>query len=127
MSETIKRTQEELVSELRARFGDNPLHWAFECPQCHDIATGWDFRHALDMYGETNKYASDYLGQQCIGRVLGSLSKTREKWEGRGCDWAAFGLFRGPDFAIAPDGTEIPCFPIAPAPDNGVEGEVEQS
>ena len=62
--------------------------------------------------------ASDILGQQCIGRLTGApAAHERERTETRrGCDWAAFGLFRGPEFIITPDGTEVACFRIAPAP-----------
>jgi hypothetical protein len=113
----VKRTQEELLAELHKRFGEDPMNWAFQCPACKDIATGQDFRDALaadpDRYKD--KTASDYLGRVCIGRVSGALLKDVE-YTGRGCDWASFGLFRGPEFVIAPDGTELPCFPLAPAP-----------
>lgn len=111
---SLKRTQEELLAELRSRFGDDPMDWAFQCPACKDIATGRDFREAIATdparYGI---YASKYLGRICIGRLLGALSKTL-KYTGRGCDWSASGLFRGPEFVILPDGSEAPSF--APAP-----------
>lgn len=111
-------TQADLLAELRSTFGDDPMTWAFRCPACGDVATGQDFRDTLTASPRTRRNgtpatASDYLGQVCIGRVLGALAQppTNE----RGCDWAAGGLFSGPWFVAAPDGREIPSFPIAAA------------
>ncbi|AWN05580.1 hypothetical protein SEA_JEFE_88 [Microbacterium phage Jefe] len=112
----VKRTQDELVAELRSRFGDNPQDWAFICPQCGDIARSADFKAALEASGRDG-YGSDHLGQICVGRLLGALDKSPDPYTGRGCDWAAFGLFSGPEFVILPDGRERPCFAIAPAPE----------
>jgi len=114
----VKRTQDELVAELRSRFGDDPKQWAFICPRCGDIARSGDFTDALKAAG-LEGFGSDHLGQICVGRLLGALDKTPEPYAGRGCDWAAFGLFHGPEFVILPDGRERPCFAIAPAPEGG--------
>jgi hypothetical protein len=112
--ESITRTQDELVAELRRRFGDDPMNWAFQCPACKDIATAQDWRDALPE----GQLASDRLGQLCIGRQLGALREaSNDDYTGRGCDWAAGGLFRGPDFVEMPDGTKVPSFPIAPPPE----------
>ena len=112
-------TQQELVDELRRRFGNDPMAWAFVCPSCKDVATGADFRAALDAAGHTEWHASDRLGQECIGRSLGVLLRDQPKggYQGRGCDWCAYGLFRGPLIVVLPDGREIGSFRIAPAPD----------
>lgn len=110
---TRKITQDELVRELRDRCGDDPMRWAFQCPNCKDVATGQDFHDAL---AESGGNASDHLGQECIGRRLGALTRSAEPYRGRGCDWAAYGLFRGPWLVTLPDGKEIGCFPIADAP-----------
>jgi hypothetical protein len=116
MTTIIKRTQDELVAELKARFGENPLDWAFQCPACKDVATAEEFSEAIAADPEREgQHASEHIGQVCIGRLLGALSKDTE-YAGRGCDWAAFGLFRGPEFVVMPDGREVPSFPIAPAP-----------
>lgn len=115
--EIQRRTQDQLVTELVARFGPKPSNWAFQCPSCGDIATGGDFRAALDGAGLPDVYASARLGQECIGRTLGALRRGVE-YKGRGCDWCAYGLFRGPDFVVLPDGREAPSFPIAPGPRN---------
>ncbi|TFC30094.1 hypothetical protein E3O55_08385 [Cryobacterium sp. MDB1-18-2] len=114
MSASVKRTQDELLAKLKLRFGDAPAGWSFICPSCKDIASV--VRAALDSAGRQEEHSTAHLGQVCIGRIIGALDKTRAgKWEGRGCDWAAFGLFHGPDFIIMPDGHEAPCFAIAPA------------
>jgi hypothetical protein len=119
MSDTraVRRTQDELVAELKRRFGDDPMDWAFRCPSCGDVANGRDFKAALAASPDeklSKSTASEHLGQICIGRLLGALRKDQKRYAGRGCDWAAFGLFRGPEFVVAPDGHEIACFAIAP-------------
>jgi hypothetical protein len=116
----VKRTQQELCDELRARFGEDPKRWAFICPSCSDIATAADFRAALDEAGRADEKASRHLGQVCIGRISGALKREQPRggYPGRGCDWAAFGLFHGPEFVVMPDGRELPSFAIAPAPED---------
>lgn len=103
-------TQDELVAEARARFGD-------------DIANAQDF---IDAKADPNR-----VGQECIGRSLGALAKDATGTDGRshakrGCDWAAYGLFRGPWFVTIPDsegGTrDVASFPLAPAPTEAVTG-----
>jgi hypothetical protein len=99
----VKRTQDELAAALTERFGPDPTAWAFICPSCGDVARSGDFKEAMTARG-VDGYGSDRLGQECIGRWV----------EGRGCDWAAYGLFRGPEFVIMSDGREVASFPIAP-------------
>lgn len=103
-------TQAELVTEMTARFGSDPLDWAFACPHCREVATARDFRAA--------KADPNRVGQECIGRHLGALSGPPTKDAGRsraqrGCDWVAYGLLQGPWFVVLPDGREVPSFPIA--------------
>ena len=114
------RTHKEFLNELKSRFGSDPMRWAFKCPACKDIATGADFLKAAKErgIGDPGTYASARLGQECIGRTLGALSTDQGKeYRGRGCDWAAYGLFSGPDFVEIPngDGTtrKVPTFEIA--------------
>lgn len=113
----VKRTQAEFVAELRARFGDDVAAWSFVCPSCKDVASVADFRAALEAAGRGDENASDHVGQICIGRIAGALDREQPKggYQGRGCDWCAFGLFRGPEFVILPDGREVGSFAIAPA------------
>lgn len=120
MTDTRKLTQPELVAEARARFGDNPALWAFRCPNCGDVATGRDFKEALAAHpirrkDGTDVIASDRLGQECIGRILGALIRG-ESYTGRGCDWTAYGLFHGPWQIEMRDGHIAYGFPLAEAP-----------
>ncbi|QDM55870.1 hypothetical protein SEA_MAGICMAN_53 [Gordonia phage MagicMan] len=116
--DVVKRTQSELADELERRFGADPKRWAFICPACKDVASAQDFTEALAATN-ADRDAGQYLGQVCIGRLLGALKREQPPggYQGRGCDWAAFGLFRGPEFVIMPDGHEAPSF--APAPSSG--------
>lgn len=104
-----KLTQAELVAEARARFGDDPNTWAFQCPNCKDIAVANDFpaEHR------------DALGQECVGRHRGALAgppnPTGRGEATRGCDWCAFGLFSGPWEIEMPNGKTAASFPLAPA------------
>ncbi|MGW0587430.1 VVA0879 family protein [Streptosporangium sp. NPDC002607] len=107
-----KLTQAELLAEATERFGKNPMGWAFQCPNCADIATGQDFKTALADHPRKHSngdkaLASDLIGQECIGRTLPK--------GGRGCDWAAYGLFRGPWEIALPEGRTLWCFPLADA------------
>jgi len=115
-----KLTQAELMAELQARFGPDPADWAFQCPVCGDAATAGDFAEALAARPREKDgkpvAASDILGQECIGRTLGALSGEKGKYKGRGCDWAAYGLFRGPWEIVMPDGKSAWSFALAPAP-----------
>lgn len=111
----IRMTQQELNDELVRRFGPDPAAWAFVCPSCGDVATVTDFREALAAAGRADEPASDHIGQVCIGRIAGALKIDQPKggYKGRGCDWCAFGLFRGPMFVVLPDGREVASFRIA--------------
>lgn len=110
-------TRDELHAEARALFGEDTRDWAFQCPQCEDVATGHEIAAALDKkpmaHTEFDRpmRMHEVLGQQCIGRVLGRQA-------GRGCQYAAFGLIP------APWSVEMPyhrhptaCFPLGPAPE----------
>lgn len=109
-------TQEELVAEARARFGDDARSWAFRCPRCDDDATAQDF---IDAGADPQR-----VGQECIGRSLGVLAgkatKDGRKPGIRGCDWTAYGLFGGPWSIVLPADGERPertayGFPLSPA------------
>lgn len=117
-------TQERFLSTLRERFGKRARDWAFICPNCGDVATGTDFKAALKAHPHTRRdgepvIPSDIMGQQCIGRILGACTGvTHTAYTGRGCDWAAGGLFSGPIYVELPDPEPhwVPSFRIAPAP-----------
>lgn len=121
-----KLTQAELFAELTERFGPDPLDWAFQCPSCGDVATGYDFRAALAEHPGAHRgervIATDIFGQECIGRTLGALDKDGPKYTGRGCNFAAYGFIPGPWAVELPDGEEMRIFPIAPAPAEASRG-----
>jgi hypothetical protein len=115
-------TQAELLSEAESRFGPDPMNWAFQCPSCGDVATGADFREVLQANPRkrdgTPVTASQLLGQECIGRLLGALRGGPTRDGGRfraerGCDWVAYGLFSGPWTISLPDGATMSAFPLA--------------
>ncbi len=103
-------TQAELIAEATRRFGNDPIRWAFRCPSCGDVTSAADFRNAG---ADPNR-----VGQECIGRHLGALTGTPTTDGGRshaerGCDWTAYGLFRGPWLVTLPDENVVPSFPLA--------------
>lgn len=81
-------TRDELHAMAVERFGPIPQNWAFKCPMCGDVAISGDFPSP----------GSERLGQECVGR----LTHQPEAVDGhpanssRGCNWCAYGLFRGP-------------------------------
>lgn len=104
----------DLHALARERFGPDPADWAFVCPHCGDIATPRDFMAA----GSKGEHA----GRICIGRVVGALAVPAADWDGRGCDWTAFGVFRGPMVYLTDSGEEKHGFKLAPAPTPPVGG-----
>lgn len=109
-----KLTQAELMAEAKERFGEDYLKWAFRCPHCGDVATFADFKEAGADPGR--------CGQECLGRHLGALNRETggSNYKGRGCDWAAYGLFHGPWEVVLPAEGDKPersmwCFPLAEA------------
>jgi hypothetical protein len=70
----------------RELFGDDFQVWRFRCPICHRVQTIGDFRKFKDLGA-----SPDSAAQECIGRYTGGMDGPD------GCDWAAYGLFRGPD------------------------------
>lgn len=113
-------TLAEFRAEAAARFGPDPLGWAFECPRCGDVATGADFRGALAAAVVPRQHPdgtpvvfTDVFGQECVGRAAGFLGALASDPD-RGCNWAAYGLIPGPWAVLRPDGSEaISCFPLA--------------
>lgn len=64
-------TLDQLHDEARARFGNNPQDWAYQCPECGDVATGSDVAHALSqrpaaVAARNPLTVSQILGQRCI-------------------------------------------------------------
>lgn len=116
-------TLDELHTMARERFGDDPREWAFQCPNCKDIATPADFLALNQNPDYTSRYSEPATGQECgqicIGRLIGACDRAAKGTDGRdhakrGCDWSAGGLFRGPWIITFPDGKELPAFRLAP-------------
>lgn len=118
MTDPRTLTQDELLTELRTRFGEDPMDWAFQCPTCEDIATGRDFSQVLKDQPRTRPdgttvTASDLLGQECIGRLLGALATPPTHT--RGCSRVAYGFIPAP-WTVVIDGISRSAFPLAPTP-----------
>lgn len=78
-------------------FGDDKVNWRFVCPQCGNVAS---IEKAKRLWPDL-KGRNWAPHQECIGRYLDDI----------GCDWAAYGLFRGPIFVRMADKAElIPVF-----------------
>lgn len=81
-------------------FGDDKWNWRFVCPKCGDERS---LNEVKDEYPEL-KGRGWRPGQECIGRCV----------IGIGCDWAAYGLFRGPVIVMATENSsEVPYFDFA--------------
>jgi hypothetical protein len=114
ITDGVRLTREELVAEARRRFGEDSRRWAFQCPNCKDIATAVDFLEA----GANPQW----VGQACIGRHLGALHVDATGTDGsshatRGCDWHASGLICGPWSIDVGADQVVFSFALAPAPE----------
>lgn len=107
----MKYTHPEWLTELKNRFGEDMMKWAFKCPACGKVSTMQEFK---DAGAEPN---DSY--QTCIGRFTGKGSPTKDSKEG--CNWAAFGLLgtlSGGDVIITEEGKEVPVFSMADKPED---------
>lgn len=103
-------TRDELHAMAVERFGPNPSNWAFKCPACADVAIASDFPSP----------GSERLGQECVGRHRGqpAAENGHPANNDRGCNWCAYGLFRGPWIITIPAEGDQPertmgAFPLA--------------
>jgi hypothetical protein len=103
------------AEEWRAKavelFGRSGRNWRFKCPKCGGVQTPMDFVKR----GETKEEAARLAPQQCIKRKA-ALSRGSRDLKKDECDWAAFGLFRGPVIVTDDDGHDVPVFEFAPLP-----------
>lgn len=94
----MEYTIDQWRKEVEARFGSYAEDYKFICPRCGRVNVGREFKKAGARADDT--------AQCCIGRFA----------EGKGCDWAAFGLFgtlgRG-DVVIFPNGKKAEVFRMA--------------
>ena len=99
-------THQQWMDELKSRFGENIMDWAFKCPACGKVSTGKEFKDA--------GAAPDDMYQTCIGRHTGKGSPAKDSKDG--CNWAAYGLFgtlnKG-NIVITENGNRIEVFPMA--------------
>ena len=99
-------THQQWMDELKSRFGENIMDWAFKCPACGKVYTGKEFKDA--------GAAPDDMYQTCIGRHTGKGSPTKDSKDG--CNWASYGLFgtlgKG-NIVITENGNRIEVFPMA--------------
>lgn len=109
-------TLEEWRADGRRRFGDDPHDWSFVCPRCGDVYTGREFHDTFHEAGLEGEWVN-HFGRICLGRMLGALDKSipKGKYTGRGCDWCAFGLFRGPVIVEMGNGETAGVFRFASA------------
>lgn len=91
----MKITSKEWQEEMKKRFPKGSDTVTFVCPSCKNEASVADFIE--------EGLPPDLAPQQCLSRTIDS----------KRCDWAAYGLFRGPVIIIAPDGKELPVFEFA--------------
>lgn len=97
-----KYTEAEWNAKGIKLFGENHLNWWFKCPSCKRVQSVEEFRQFKSKGADPN---SAY--KECIGRYTGGRAGPHK------CDWAAYGLFCGPDFVLQKDGKEVPVFEFA--------------
>jgi hypothetical protein len=101
-------SQADWEAKGRELFGNDKAAWRFHCPACHDELS---MAEAREKYPEL-KGCGWSPGQECIGRHTDKVD----------CDWAAYGLFRGPLIIVAnDDGREVAMFDFAGKPFTGRE------
>lgn len=97
--EEIKRyTRKEWFAEGERRFGKNFEEWKFKCPMCGHVA-------AVHDYKAFGAHSPDCAYVECIGRYTGQPSPSKST--GKGCNWAAYGLFGIPKGGVLVDGQHI--------------------
>ena len=89
-------THEEWLAEGKRLFGEGQENWRFKCFSC---GMELSVLEAKARFPEL-KGCGWKTGQECIGRYTDKVD----------CDWAAYGLFRGPWFVKMDDGEEIAVF-----------------
>ena len=98
-------TKAEWEAEGEELFGPDKEGWIFVCPQCGSEMSIARARAEFPALKGSGWNPSS----ECIGRYL----------PGVGCDWAAYGLFRGPLFVDIGDGSEVSAFDFAGKPFTG--------
>lgn len=89
-------TRAEWLAEGERRFGEHKIAWRFRCPACHNVMSV----ERASVTDPDVKGKGWHVENECIGRYTERVD----------CDWAAYGLFRGPVLVTCEDGTVIPVF-----------------
>lgn len=87
-----KVTIEQWEAVGRELYGEDKHKWRFQCPMCGLVQS---IELAKQLWPEL-KGKGWQPWSECVGRYL----------EGTGCDWAAYGLFRGPLEINHPDASK---------------------
>jgi hypothetical protein len=105
----MKYTRAEWEAKGRELFGEEQEKWSFACPTCKRVSSIASVRAEFADQLPLLRAREYSVYQECIGRHL----------PGVGCDWAAYGLFRGPSFV---DDTPVFDFAEPPAADAAPRG-----
>ena len=98
-------TREEWERKGEELFGANKVDWRFKCPACGHVASVAIAREKYqDVRGKGWRPESE-----CIGRYTDAVL----------CDWAAYGLFRGPVFVETTETRSIAVFDFDGEPFTG--------
>jgi hypothetical protein len=85
-------TEEEWRALGERLFGADLACWRFRCPTC-GVVMSIDMARSFSDDEKERLRGRWSIEQECIGRYL----------PGRGCNWCAYGLFRGPHFVVRGD------------------------
>jgi hypothetical protein len=88
----MKLTLEQWEAKGRELFGDDKSKWRFVCPSCGNVMSIEKAKAEFTML-QGRGWRPE---AECVGRYLDDV----------GCDWAAYGLFRGP-LIVKVDGDDI--------------------
>ena len=104
----IELTKAEWLNEGERLYGRDVEKWRVRCPMCGKVTELSEFKAA-------GAERPDCAFVECIGRYTGQGSP--DKATGKGCNWAAYGLFGIPNddkYKITfEDGHETYIFPFA--------------
>lgn len=92
-------SREEWLRTARDLFGDDPLEWRFQCPNCGTSQSGNDLLAA----GVSRDELDGVLAFSCIGRFESD----------QGCNWTLGGLFRIHDTEVVSEGVAHAVFDFA--------------
>lgn len=99
MSDKANIKQPQVMTEAAWRelgeqlFGADLASWRFRCPTCENVMSITKVHGLSDADKAKLRAAGWVIEQECIGRYL----------DGHGCDWCAYGLFKGPFFVMRED------------------------